>query len=92
MIRREVWYFSTAGPENTKACLDLLDQAMAGGYRHIVAASTTGESGVLLARRLVPGVNLVVVGHSVGFRGPNTDEFLAEHSQDCPGAFVVMID
>jgi hypothetical protein len=37
---------------------------------------------VLLARRLVPGVNLVVVGHSVGFRGPNTDEFLAEHYQE----------
>ena len=82
MIRREVWYFSTAGPENTKACLDLLDGAMAGGCRHIVAASTTGESGVLLARRLAPGVNLVVVGHSVGFRGPNTDEFLAEHYQE----------
>ncbi len=84
MIKREVWYFSTAGPENTRACLDLLDKAAAAGHRHLVVASTTGESGVLAARRLaaVPGLNLVVVGHSVGFRGPNIDEFMEDHYQE----------
>ena len=28
------------------------------------------------------GANLVVVGHSVGFKGPNIDEFLPEHYQE----------
>ncbi|MBM4273451.1 MAG: hypothetical protein FJ134_03190 [Deltaproteobacteria bacterium] len=84
MIRREVWYFSKPGPENTPACLELLEKAALEGYRHLVVASTTGESAVLAARRLaaVPGLNLVVVGHSVGFRGPNIDEFLGEHYQE----------
>jgi hypothetical protein len=80
MIRREVWYFPGIGPDNTPACLDLMEKAAAEGFRHFVAASTTGASGAQAARRLEgKGVNLVVVGHSVGFKGPNIDEFLPEH-------------
>lgn len=80
MRRREVWYFEKAGPENTEACLELLKRAVAEGYRHLVVASTTGLSGAQAARRLAgQEVNLVVVGHSVGFKGPNIDEFLEEH-------------
>jgi hypothetical protein len=84
MIKREVWYFAQPGPGNTRACLELLDKAVAERYRHVVVASTTGESAVYAARRLmqVPGLNLVVVGHSVGFRGPNTDEFMDDHYQE----------
>jgi hypothetical protein len=80
MIRREVWYFPGVGPDNTPACLELMEKAVAAGFRHIVAASTTGASGAQAARRLEgKDVNLVVVGHSVGFKGPNIDEFLPEH-------------
>jgi hypothetical protein len=81
MIRRETWYFPGVGPDNTPACLDLLEKAAGLGFRHIVAASTTGASGALAAQRLAlaPDTNLVVVGHSVGFKGPNIDEFLPEH-------------
>ncbi len=83
MIRREVWYFRGVGPDNTPACLDLLEKAAAAGFRHLVVASTTGLSGAQAARRLEgKGVNLVVVGHSVGFKGPNIDEFLEEHYQE----------
>jgi uncharacterized protein len=83
MIRREVWYFPGVGPENTKACLELLEKAVAEGFRHVVVASTTGDSGAQAARRLTgKNVNLVVVGHSVGFKGPNLDEFLPEHYQE----------
>lgn len=83
MIRREVWYFEKAGPENTQACLELLEKAVAEGYGQVVVASTTGASGVQAARRLAgKGVNLAVVGHSVGFKGPNIDEFLEEHYQE----------
>ena len=82
MIRRETWYFDKVGTENTPACQDLLEKAVAEGWRHAVVASTTGVSGAEAARRLVgKGANLVVVGHSVGFKGPNIDEFLPEHYQ-----------
>ena len=83
MVRREVWYFSEAGPKNTQACIELLDKAAAEGFQHIVMASTTGDSAVQAARRLAgKNLNLVVVGHSVGFKGPNIDEFLPEHFEE----------
>jgi uncharacterized protein len=83
MIRREAWYFPQTGPQNTPACLDLLDKAAAEGFQHMVVASTTGDSGVQAARRLAgQNINLVVVGHSVGFKGPNIDEFLPEHQEE----------
>ncbi len=83
MIRREVWYFRGVGPDNTPACLELVEKAVADGFRHVVAASTTGASGAKAARLLQgKGANLVVVGHSVGFKGPNVDEFLEEHYQE----------
>jgi hypothetical protein len=83
MFKREVWYFRGVGPENTPACLDLLDKAVSVGFRHLVVASTTGASGAQAARRLAgKGANLVVVGHSVGFKGPNIDEFLPENFEE----------
>lgn len=83
MLRREVWYFREVGPKNTPACVELLEKAAAEGFRHYVVASTTGDSGVQSARRLAgKGLNLVVVGHSVGFKGPNIDEFLPEHQEE----------
>jgi len=83
MVRREVWYFREIGPKNTPACLELLDKAAAEGFQHFVVASTTGDSGVQMARRLTgKALNLVVVGHSVGFKGPNIDEFLPEHQEE----------
>ena len=83
MIKREAWYFRGVGPQNTPACLELMEKAVAEGFRHLVVASTTGDSGAQAARRLQgKDVNLVVVGHSVGFKGPNLDEFLQEHYQE----------
>ncbi|MFW6122770.1 MAG: hypothetical protein ACOC6L_00865, partial [Thermodesulfobacteriota bacterium] len=72
-----------AGTKNTQACIELLDKAAAEGFQHIVMASTTGDSAVQAARRLSgKDLNLVVVGHSVGFKGPNIDEFLFEHFEE----------
>ncbi len=86
MIRRETWYFDKAGPENTEACIELLEKAVAEGWRHLVVASTTGDSGARTARRLAgKDVNLVVVGHCVGFKGPNIDEFLPGHFEEITG-------
>ncbi len=83
MIRREVWYFDKGGPDNTPACLEIIERAAVEGYKHFVVASTTGATGVKAAKLLAGReVNLVVVGHSVGFRGPNVDEFLPENYQE----------
>ena len=83
MIGREVIYFKDVGPDNTPVCLELLQKAKAEGFKHFVVASTTGDTGAKAARLLCgPEINLVVVGHSVGFRGPNVDEFLPEHYEE----------
>ncbi len=84
MITRETYYFAKPGPENTGFCLDLLEKAVGMGFRHLVVPSTTGASGALAASRLEGSrdVNLVVVGHSVGFKGPNIDEFLEENYKE----------
>jgi hypothetical protein len=84
MQKGEIWYFTKPGPENTGACLDLLEKAVGSGFSHLVVASTTGLSGAQAAQRLETArdVNLVVVGHSVGFKGPNIDEFLEEHYKE----------
>jgi uncharacterized protein len=86
MIRREAWYFEEAGTKNTPACLELLEKAAAEGFKHFVVASTSGDTGVKAARLLAgKNLNLVVVGHSVGFKGPNLDEFLPEHHDEIVG-------
>ncbi len=83
MLRREALYFKEVGTKNTPACLELLEKAAAEGFQHLVVASTTGDSGVQAARRLAgKNLNLIVVGHSVGFKGPNLDEFLPEHHDE----------
>ncbi len=84
MITRETYYFPKPGPENTAFCLDLLEKAVGMGFRHLVVPSTTGTSGASAALRLegARDVNLVVVGHSVGFKGPNIDEFLEENYKE----------
>ena len=50
MIRREVLYFKKVGPDNTEACLELLDKAKKEGFKHFVVASTTGDTGAQAAR------------------------------------------
>ena len=83
MIRREVWYFEKTGPDNTEACMEIVARAAAEGCKHFVVASTSGATGLKAAKLLADqDVNLVVVGHSVGFRGPNVDEFLEEHYRE----------
>jgi hypothetical protein len=76
--KREITYFSSAGPNNTEKTLALAKQrADALGLRTILVASTTGETG-LAAARLFKGQQVVVVAHSHGFRQANTQEMPAE--------------
>ncbi len=75
-MERKVIYFEKAGAENTSACLQVAKQAIDDyGYKHIVIASTTGETGLLFSEELAGlGLNIVVVTHSYGFKNPNTSE------------------
>ena len=79
-MRREVIYFEKPGERNTDACVDVLVKLAGEGYKHFVIASTSGRTGLLAAKGLKGfPINLVIVGHSVGFKAPNTDEFLEEN-------------
>jgi hypothetical protein len=75
-MERKVMYFEKTGAENTAACLEVARNAVkAEGSRHIVIASTTGETGLLFSEALKESqVNIVVVTHSSGFKNPNTNE------------------
>lgn len=74
---KRIVYFEKKGKHNTDACLELLKEAVKrDDYKHAVVASTTGETGLLFSEALKDTeLNLVVVSHSVGFKGPNTFEF-----------------
>lgn len=86
MPLKEIMVFDTPGVKNTSDCIEIASNAIKkDGYKHIVVASTTGKTALAFYDALkVPSanggrkgldVNLVIVTHSVGFGGPNTDEF-----------------
>jgi hypothetical protein len=79
-MEKKILYFEKAGKDNSSACLACVkDLVREGRQRHIVVASTTGATGLLFTEALKEsGLNLVVVTHSAGFRGPNTSEIETE--------------
>lgn len=77
--RVETTYFDRPGRHNTAATLALAKQrADALGIRTILVASTWGDTG-LEASRLFEGYEVVVVTHSTGFAGLNTQELTPEN-------------
>ena len=75
-MERKVVYFEKTGRDNTRACLEIVKEAVEReSYRHVVIASTTGATGLLFAEELdgLP-VQTVIVTHSSGFKEPNTIE------------------
>jgi hypothetical protein len=79
-MEKQVVYFDKPGRENTAACIEVVNRLLnADGYRHLVLASTTGETGVLFSEALMgKGINIVVVTHSSGFKDPNSSEMPPE--------------
>ncbi len=75
-MERLVTYFEKPGRENTEKCVDIVEKELERGvYKNLVVASTTGETGLLFAKRLRDkDVNLVVITHCYGFKEPNTME------------------
>jgi hypothetical protein len=81
-MTREVYYFNKSGKENTQKCLEIAAATVNEGYKHIVVATTTGETGAALAEILQgKAVNLAVVTHSFGFKEPNHIELLPEYRE-----------
>ncbi len=73
MIEKKIVYFEKPGRTNTQSCVDIVKEAVRSeGYKYVVAASTTGDTGLMLADSLA-GLDskLVVVTHSAGFKEPN---------------------
>lgn len=79
-MEKKVVYFEKPGRDNTHACLGVVQRAVKeDGYRHVVLASTTGDTGLLFSEALKgQGLNIVVVTHASGFKEPNATEISAE--------------
>lgn len=67
----KIHYFEETKPENTDIVLSLAKKkALEKGIKHIIIASTRGETGVKAAEAFKDsGINVVVVTHPVGPRG-----------------------
>ncbi len=74
-------YFEQTGPENTDRTLEIAGlRADQLGIRHIIVATTTGETGLKAVERLRTGDRqIIVVTHSTGFAAPNTQELTPEN-------------
>jgi len=86
-MKRVVEYFEKPGHQNTQACMDILYKLVHDEeYKDVVVASTSGKTGTMAARTLQgEDVNLVIVAHSVGFLGPNQDQFSDDAYQEIIG-------
>jgi len=79
-MEKKIIYFEKTGKDNTAACLEVVKETLAdGAYKHLVVASTTGSTGLLFSETFKSsGLNMIVVTHSAGFRGPNTFEMTGD--------------
>ncbi len=75
-MERTVVYFEKTGGENTSACLTIVKKAIKNyGYKHIIVASTTGETGLAFSEAVGElSCNVIVVTHSLGYKEPNSIE------------------
>ncbi len=81
-MQRTVDYFESSGPKNTTRCLEIAKQAALGGIKHVVVATTGGDTGGALAEKLVgTGANVVAVTHSAGFKAPSEQELSEKNRQ-----------
>jgi hypothetical protein len=87
-MEKMITYFEKPGPHNSQKCLDLVLNAIKDReFKHIVVASTTGDTGYLFAQGLKDtDMNLVVVTHSYGFREPNHIEMSLEKADKIKAA------
>ena len=79
-MKGSIVYFEKSQPENMDIVLDLVkEKAMEKGIKHVIVASTRGETGVKAVEHFKDtGINIVVVTHQIGPRGP---ELLQENEE-----------
>lgn len=79
-MKGSIVYFEKSQPENMDIILDLVkEKAMEKGIKHVIVASTRGETGVKAVEHFKDtGINVVVVTHQIGPRGP---ELLQENEE-----------
>jgi hypothetical protein len=81
-VERKAFYFEEAGKQNTDALLRIAKEYVEKeGIRHVVVASTTGETGVK-ASKIFKGYNIVIVTHCFGFREPGKIELEDEYRRE----------
>ena len=67
-------YFKQMGDENTERTLEMAHaRAKALQIKDVIVASTSGKTGATVVE-LMKGLNITVVTHAAGFKGPNTQE------------------
>lgn len=72
-------YFTQTGPANTDRTLKLARaRAEELGIRKILVATTRGTTGLKVAQ-MFQGIDVIVVSHSTGFGGPDTQELTGEN-------------
>lgn len=71
-MESKIHYFEENKPENTGITLDLAKKkALEKGIKHVVVASTTGDTGVKAVEAFKgSGINVIVVTHQIGPQGP----------------------
>ena len=84
-MKESIVYFEEAKPENMDVVLDLVKaKAQEKGIKHVVVASTRGVTGVKAAEAFKgTGIQIVVVTHQIGPRGP---ELLPENEEKIKAA------
>ena len=62
MKQQNVFVFDKPGPRNTDACIEVVQENLKRGIRHVFIATTSGETGLKMATTLQgTSANLVVV-------------------------------
>ncbi len=81
MIRKDIVYFEKAGEQNTDDTIAVaLTRAKELHLKYLVVATSSGVTGLKAAKAFKSsGINVIVVGHQVGFSKPGVDE-LEEHN------------
>jgi hypothetical protein len=75
----ETVYFEKPGPQNTSRTLEVAKRrADQLGLHTVLVASTSGRTGAEAAK-LFQGYDVVIVSHSTGFSGPNTQQLTEEN-------------
>lgn len=82
-MEKKIIYFEKPGTENTESCLAVVKDAVKDAkYKHLVVATTWGDTGILFSEALKSsGLNIVAVTHSAGFKDANTPEISTENKK-----------